>query len=61
VDGVTVTVRNATGGELTSAHAQAVRTIFDGLEEMFDERFEDFIWPVDWLFGDHGPHSHGAL
>ena len=60
VDGDSVTVRNASGGELDHAHAQAVRTIFDGLEEMFDERFEDFIRPVAWLFG-HGPHSHGAL
>jgi len=50
VDGDTITVRNATGGELISAHAQAVRTIFDGLEEMLDERFEDFLRPVDWLF-----------
>ena len=59
VDGDTVTVRNATGGELTSAHAQAVRTIFDGLEKMFDERFEDFIRPVDWLFGHD--RSDGTL
>jgi hypothetical protein len=49
VDGDTITVRNATGGELISAHAQAVRTIFDGLKEMLDERFEDFLRPVDWL------------
>jgi len=54
VDGDTVTVRNASGGELVSAHAQAVRTIFDGLEELFEERFEDFIEPVAWLFGHHG-------
>ena len=54
VDGDTVTVRDASGGELVHAHAQALRTIFDALEEMFDERFEDFIEPVAWLFGHHG-------
>ncbi len=59
VDGDSVTVRNASGGDLVSAHAQAVRTIFDGLKEMFDERFEDFIRPVAWLFGAHG--SAGAV
>ena len=50
VDGDIITVRNATGGELISAHAQALRTIYDGLEEMLDERFEDFLRPVEWLF-----------
>ena len=59
VDGDTVTVRDATGGELVHAHAEALRTIFDALEEMFDERFEDFIEPVAWLFGHHG--DAGAL
>ena len=53
-NGETITVLNATGGELTSAEAEHVRTIFHGLEEMFDEddKFEDFIRPVAWLFGD---------
>ena len=51
-NGETITVQNATGGELTSTEAQHVRTIFHGLEEMFDDRFEDFIRPVAWLFGD---------
>jgi hypothetical protein len=37
---------------LTSTEAQHVRTIFHGLEEMFDDRFEDFLRPVNWLFGD---------
>ena len=59
VDGDTVTVRDGSGGELVHAHAEAVRTIFDGLEELLDERFEDFIRPVGWLFGHHG--SNGAL
>ena len=54
VDGDAVTVRDANGGELVHAHAEALRTIFDALEEMFDERFEDFIRPVAWLFGHHG-------
>ena len=57
VDGDSVTVRNASDGELDHAHAEAVRAIFDGLEEMFDERFEDFIEPVDWLFDHHGDGS----
>ena len=52
VDGDTVTVQNAEGGELTSTEAQHVRTIFHGLEDMFDDRFEDFLRPVNWLFGD---------
>ena len=52
VDGDTITVQNAEGGELTSTEAQHVRTIFRGLEEMFDDRFEDFLRPVNWLFGD---------
>ena len=50
-NGETITVQNATGGELTSTEAQHVRTIFHGLEEMFDDKFEDFIRPVAWLFG----------
>ena len=52
VDGDTRTVQNGTGGELTSDEVRAVRNIFDGLHEMFDEKFEDFIRPVKWLFGD---------
>ncbi len=59
VDGDSVTAQNASGGELDHAHAEAVRAIFDGLDEMFDERFEDFIEPVDWLF--HHNESDGAL
>ena len=47
----TITVLNATGGELTSTEAQHLRTIFHGLESMFDDKFEDFIRPVAWLFG----------
>lgn len=50
VDGDNVTVQNADGGQLTSAEAQAVRGIFDGLEEMFDDKFEDFVRPVAWMF-----------
>ncbi len=46
----TVTVQNPTGGELTAAEAQAVRRIFDGLRDLFDERFEDFVRPVARLF-----------
>ena len=50
VDGDLVTVQNATGGDLTAAEAQAVHSIFDGVESIFDDRFEDFIRPVSWLF-----------
>ncbi len=50
VSGETITVQNATGGELTSVEAQAVRKIFDRIDDMFDDRFEDFIRPVSWLF-----------
>ena len=50
VDGGTTTVQNSTGGELTSGEAQAVRNIFDHLKDLFDERFEDFVRPVRWLF-----------
>ncbi len=50
VDGDTITVQNADGGQLTSIEAQHVRTIFHGLQEMFDDKFEDFIRPVARLF-----------
>ena len=50
LDGDTVTVQNSTGGALTAEEAQAVRSIFDGLQEMFDDRFEDFVRPVAWMF-----------
>ena len=50
VDGDTVTVQNSTGGALTAEEDQAVRSIFDGLQEMFDDRFEDFVRPVAWMF-----------
>ena len=51
--GETITALNADGGQLTSTDAEAVRDIFHGLEELFEERFEDFIRPVDWIFGPH--------
>jgi hypothetical protein len=50
VDGETITVQNATGGELTTVEARAVREIFDRIDDLFDDRFEDFIRPVTWLF-----------
>ena len=53
-----ITVQNAAGGELTSAEAEAVRRIFDGLEDMFSDRFEDFVRPVSWLFD--GARSQAA-
>ncbi len=51
VDGDTVTAQNADGGQLTGAEAEAVRDIFDGLDDLFEKRFEDFIQPVAWMFG----------
>ena len=27
---------------------------FHGIEEMFEDRFEDFIRPVAWMFGANG-------
>jgi hypothetical protein len=51
IDGETRTVRNADGGELTGTDARSVRDIFDGLEDLFDDKFEDFIRPVAWMFG----------
>ena len=53
IDGESITVLNATGGELTSVEAQAVREIFDGIDDLFDDRFEDFLRPVTWLFEAH--------
>ncbi len=50
VDGDVVVVQNGAGNELTSADAQALRSIFDGLTDMFDETFEDFVRPVAWMF-----------
>jgi len=50
VSGETITAQNDTGSELTSVEAQAVREIFDRIDDMFDDRFEDFIRPVSWLF-----------
>ena len=56
--GATITVQNATGGELTAAEAQAVRSIFNGLKDLFNDRFEDFVRPVTWLFD--GTRTAGA-
>ena len=50
IDGETITAQNADGGQLTGAEAEAVRDIFDGFEDLFEERFEDFIRPVAWMF-----------
>ena len=58
-EGDHIVVHNATGGELTSVEAQHIEAMFHGLEEMFDDKFEDFIRPVAWLFEAHG--STGAF
>lgn len=47
----TITVQNGTGGALTAVEADAVRSIFGGLDSLFEDRFEDFIRPVAWMFG----------
>ena len=52
VNGDTVTVQNAAGGQLSAVEAEAVHDIFDALEDLFDDRFEDFVRPVGWLFGE---------
>jgi hypothetical protein len=39
-----------TVGELTSAEGQAVPEIFHGIDDLFDDRFEGFLWPVTWSF-----------
>ena len=54
VNNDTVTVQNGSGGELTAAEVDAVKRIFDGLEDLFDERFEDFVRPVAWMFEGAG-------
>ncbi len=46
----TLTVQNGVGGELTAAEVDAVEAIFDGLEHLFEETFEDFVRPVAGLF-----------
>ena len=35
-----------------------VKSIFDGLEHLFEETFEDFVRPVAWMFDGAG--SAGA-
>jgi hypothetical protein len=50
VSNETITVQNGTGGALTSVEADAVRSIFDGLDSLFEDRFEDFVRPVGWMF-----------
>lgn len=45
-----VTVRNADGGELTAAEAAAVRRMFHAFKDVFDDKFEDFLRPVNRLF-----------
>ena len=50
MDGESLTVTSDTGSELTAGQRAALRSIFDGLEDLFDNRFEDFVRPVAWLF-----------
>ena len=38
------------GETLSAEQAQALGTMMDGLEGLFDDTFEDFVRPVSWLF-----------
>lgn len=38
------------GEALSAEQAQALREMMDGLEDLFDDTFEDFVRPVSWLF-----------
>jgi hypothetical protein len=46
----TITVVGPDGEALSAEHAEAVRKIIEALEEVFDDTFEDFFDPVEWLF-----------
>jgi hypothetical protein len=48
--GETISVVGADGGALSAAHAQALQNITDGLGDVFDDTFENFFDPVEWLF-----------
>jgi hypothetical protein len=50
MSGETITVVGADGEALSAAHAQALQNITDGLGDLFDDTFENFFDPVEWLF-----------
>lgn len=50
ISGETFTVVDGSGAALSAAQAQALKTIMDSFEELFGDKFEDFVRPVSWLF-----------
>ena len=46
----TITVVGPDGEALSAEHAEAVGKIIEALERVFDDTFEDFFNPVEWLF-----------
>ena len=52
--GETVTVVGPDGEALSADHAEAVRNMFHRVENLFDDKFEDFVRPVSWLFHYEG-------
>jgi hypothetical protein len=48
--GDSVTVVGHDGEPLSADHAAAVRSMFHGIEDLFNDKFEDFVRPVSWLF-----------
>lgn len=46
----TITVVGPDGEALSAEDAQSVRKIIEALQEIFDDTFEDFFDPVEWLF-----------
>ena len=43
-------VAGPNGGTLSAAEAEALGTMMDGFDGLFDDTFEDFVRPVSWLF-----------
>jgi hypothetical protein len=48
--GESITVVGADGGALSAEHIQALQNITDALGDVFDDTFESFFDPVEWLF-----------
>lgn len=46
----TITVVGPDGEALSAEHAEAVGQIIEALEHVFDDTFESFFNPVEWLF-----------
>ncbi len=48
--GESIEVAGPDGGALSAEHVQALRSIMDALGDVFDDTFENFFDPVEWLF-----------